>query len=78
VEPTEVTWSGLRWEYGNLGDPEPIDLLPDQVRFDRAQYEAELADAVQRVAALPDGEPRFPERPRRDGHLRWPWRRRQD
>ena len=78
VGPTEVTWSGFRWEHGNLRGPEPIDSLPNQVRFDRAQYEAELADAVQRVADLPESEPRFLERPRRDRHLRWPWYRRED
>lgn len=46
--------------------------------FDRAQYETELADAAQRVAALPESEPRFLERSRRDRQLRWPWHRRTD
>ncbi|RBY86449.1 hypothetical protein [Blastococcus sp. TF02A-30] len=77
VGTKEVTWSEFRWENGYEG-PEPIDSLPDQVRFDRAQYEAELADAVHRVATLPESEPRFLERPRRGRHLRWPWKPRKD
>lgn len=52
VGASEVTWSDFRWENG-YGEPDPIDTLAEAVRFDRAQYEAELADAVLRVAALP-------------------------
>jgi hypothetical protein len=77
VGTNEVTWSEFRWENG-YEDPEPIDSLRAPITFDRAQYEAELADAAQRVAALPGSEPRFLERPRRDRHLRWPWQRRKD
>jgi len=72
-----VTWSEFRWENG-YQDPEPIDSLRAPITFDRAQYEAELADAARRVAALPESEPRFLERPRRDRRRRWRWLRRKD
>lgn len=57
VGTKEVTWSEFRWENG-YEDPEPIDSMRAGIIFDRAQYEAELADAAQRVATLPQSEPR--------------------
>ncbi len=77
VGASEVTWSDFRWENG-YGDAEPIDSLVEPIRFDRAQYEAELADADRQVAALPEDEPLFRERSRRGPHFRWPWQRRTD
>lgn len=77
VGTSEVTWSEFRWENGHQ-DPTPFDSLWAPITFDRAQYETELADAAQRVAALPESEPRFLERSRRDRHLRRPWHRRKD
>jgi hypothetical protein len=75
VGVSEVTWSDFRWENG-YGQPEPIDSLVEPIRFDRAQYEAELADADNRVGALPVAEPLFRERSRRGRYFRWPWQRR--
>ena len=76
VRTNEVRWSEFRWENG-YEDPEPIKFLLAPITFDRVQYEAELTDAAQRVAALPESE-RFLERPRRERHRRWPWLRRAD
>jgi hypothetical protein len=75
VGDSEVTWSDFRWENG-YEEAEPIDSLVDPMRFDRAQYEAELAEADHQVADLPEDEPLFRERPRRGLHFRWPWQRR--
>jgi hypothetical protein len=72
VGASEVTWSDFQWENG-YEEPEPIDTLAEPVRFDRAQYEAELADAGHRVAALPEAEPLFRERSQRGRYFRWPW-----
>lgn len=73
--PSEVTWSNFEWENG-YEEPKPLDSLGAPIRFDRGQYEAELADADHRVAALPEDEPQFRERSRRGRHFRWPWWRR--
>jgi hypothetical protein len=77
VGATEVTWSEFQWENG-YEDPEPIDSLRESIRFDRAHYEAGLADADQRVAALPEDEPLFSGPFRRGRHFRLPWQRRTD
>ena len=75
VGVSEMTWSDFRWENW-YGEPEPIDSLVEPIRFDRARYEAELADADNRVGALPEAEPLFRERFRRGRYVRWPWQRR--
>jgi hypothetical protein len=77
VGASEVTWSDFRWKTG-YAEPEPIDSLAEPVRFDRAQYEAELVDAGPRVAALPGTELLFRERSQRGRYFRWPWLRRTD
>ena len=71
VGATEVTWSAFRWENG-YEDPAIVDSLTEPIRFDRAQYEAELADADQRVAALPESEPWFSKPDERGRQFRWP------
>jgi hypothetical protein len=75
---TEVTWSDFRWDMGDVRGPEAIDSLSEPLRFDRLRYEAELADAALRVAALPEDEPLFIGTPRRGWRLRWPWQRSTD
>jgi hypothetical protein len=77
VGASEVTWSDFRWENG-YEEAELVDSLVEPIRFDRAQYEAVLADAGHQVAALPEDEPLFRERSRRGPHFRWPWQRRTD
>ena len=70
--PSEVTWSDFRWENG-YDEPEPIDSLVVPIRFERGQYEAELANAGHRVAALSENQPLFREKSRRGRQFRWPW-----
>ena len=70
--PSEVTWSDFRWENG-YEEPEPIDSLGVLIRFDRGQYEAELAEVDHRVADLPEDEPLFRQSPHRGRRRRWPW-----
>lgn len=69
VGATEVTWSKFQWENG-YENPEPIESLTAPIRFDRAQYEAELADAEGRVASLPEEESLFRKPPERGRHFR--------
>jgi hypothetical protein len=52
VNASQVIWSDFRWENG-YAEPESLRSLSGPVRFDRLQYETELADAGRRVASLP-------------------------
>jgi hypothetical protein len=64
---TEVTWSDFRWEGGPY-EPDPTEHLTEPISFDRAQYEAALADAYERVAELP-----YDELAHHGRRFLWPW-----
>jgi hypothetical protein len=72
---TTVGWSDFQWEdsvaYPVDHGPIRVDGLDQAFVFDRRQYEAELAGAVERIAALP-----FDEAGHRntDPKRRWWWR----
>ncbi|MFB9378664.1 hypothetical protein ACFFKU_06520 [Kineococcus gynurae] len=78
--PTTVTWSGLRWR-DVPDDQEPfVEGVPATLTFDRSRYEALLASAPARLAALPESrdevELRPPSGATRRFRARWGRRRR--
>lgn len=67
LTPEAVTWSDFLWEDG-IFDPRPVEQLEEPLTFHRAQYEAALADAHERVAAFP-----YDELAHRGRRFLWPW-----
>lgn len=67
VGELEVSWSDFLWENGDFASS-PVEHLHQPLVFERAQYETTLADAYQRVAALP-----YDELAHRGRRFLWPW-----
>ena len=65
--PAEVLWSAFLWEDG-IEKPRSVEMLSEAFRFGRAEYEAQMAAAPARVAAMP-----FDELAHRGKGLLWPW-----
>ena len=67
VESDRITWSQFGWE-NNYEPAEPIENAPDFLSFAAPHYEAILAGAHERVAALP-----YDELAHHGRKFLWPW-----
>ena len=62
-----VTWAGFRWADWSA-ELRPVEGLPNEMCFDRVQYEEEFAHAVERVRELP-----YDEEEHKLRRFLWPW-----
>jgi hypothetical protein len=72
VDEQTVSWTGFRWTDWSVGTDVEAGEMPTTdlatLVFERQAYEAALADAVERVQALPHPSGHTP-----DSKRRWPW-----